>query len=94
MIYYFGCDSAGKYVQAEGSATREYVSDEQWQFFIEQARHRPPVVGGDPVKIAITISGVLEKYDAESGVLVERRNLDSETSEMELHSWRSRTTLT
>lgn len=85
MNFYFGRDASGFFVIPEGSAVPEYVTEEQWRFFVEQARYEPPKQGGDPVKIAITISGVLEKYDAETGRLVERINLDSETSELGLH---------
>ena len=78
MIYYFGHDDSGYYVQPEGSEAREYVSHEQWLFFVEQAKYRPPVQGGDPVKLAITISGCVEKYEGDA--LVETAQLDSETS--------------
>lgn len=78
MIYYFGHDDSGYYVQPEGSEAREYVSHEQWLFFVEQAKYQPPVQGGDPVKLAITISGCVEKYEGET--LVETVQLGSETS--------------
>ena len=77
MNYYFGHDARGRYVQRPDSDDREYVTREQWDFFIAQARVKPPAQG-DRVKLAITISGCVEKYEGET--LVETVYFEPETT--------------
>lgn len=77
MNYYFGQDERGKYVQRVGDERREYVTDEQWAFFLDEARVPQPR-SGERARVAITISGTLDKYEGDT--LVETVQLGSETS--------------
>ena len=77
-MMYFGRDESGCYVQQEGTSEVMYVTEDEWRWWIDQTRYRPPAAGAEPVRLAITMAGRVDKYEGDR--LVETIELDSETS--------------